>query len=84
MFGNFGEVLSGEQKRALLVSQVDLRALDFEKTERVSIGRTEENDIVLNHPLVSRYHALIEKMGTRFRLKDLNRSMVRFTYFDFT
>ena len=72
MIGDFGEVLSDEQKRALLGSQVDLRALDFEKTERVTIGRTEENDIVLDHPLVSRYHALIEKMGTRFRLKDLN------------
>ncbi|NIW44075.1 MAG: FHA domain-containing protein, partial [Gammaproteobacteria bacterium] len=72
VIGDFGDILSTEQKLALQGAEIDLRALDFEQTDRVTIGRTEENDIVLDHPLVSRYHALIEKMGTRFRLKDLN------------
>jgi ABC-type multidrug transport system ATPase subunit len=49
----------------------EVRPLDFQKMERIAIGRATENDIVLVHPLVSRYHALIERMGTRFRLKDL-------------
>ena len=72
MIGDLGEILSPEKKQAIQGDVIDLRALDFERSERVTIGRTEENDIVLDHPLVSRYHALIEKMGTRFRLKDLN------------
>lgn len=70
--GGFGEVLSPEEKLALQGSMWDFRALDFQKIEKVTIGRNEDNDIVLEHPLVSRYHALIEKMGTRFRLIDLN------------
>ena len=72
MIGDFGDILSAEQRLAIQGVEVDLRALEFEQTDKVTIGRTEENDIVLDHPMVSRYHALIEKMGTRFRLKDLN------------
>ena len=40
--------------------------------ERVSIGRAEDNMIVFKHPLVSRYHAVIERMGTRTRITDLH------------
>ncbi|MEE4195232.1 MAG: FHA domain-containing protein [Anaerolineae bacterium] len=40
--------------------------------ERVTIGRAEDNMITLNHPLVSRYHAVIERMGTRTRITDLH------------
>lgn len=36
--------------------------------ERVSIGRAPDNQIVLDHPMVSRYHAVIERLGTRCRL----------------
>ena len=72
MIGDFGDILSAEQRVAIQGVEVDLRALEFEQTDKVTIGRTEENDVVLDHPMVSRYHALIEKMGTRFRLKDLN------------
>jgi len=72
MIGDFGDILSAEKRVAIQGVQVDLRALDFEQTDKVTIGRTEENDIVLDHPMVSRYHAMIEKLGTRFRLKDLN------------
>ena len=72
IIGEFGDFLSTDEKQAILGSEFDLRALDFETNERISVGRTGDNDIVLDHPLVSRYHALIEKMGTRFRLKDLN------------
>jgi LPXTG-motif cell wall-anchored protein len=71
MMGDLGQFLSPEDRAALRGSKVDLRSLDFEQVDRVTVGRAEDNDIVLDHPLVSRYHALIEKMGARFRLRDL-------------
>ena len=40
--------------------------------ERVTIGRAPDNMINLDHPLVSRYHAVIERMGTRTRIMDLH------------
>ncbi|MBN2048647.1 MAG: FHA domain-containing protein [Anaerolineaceae bacterium] len=40
--------------------------------ERVTIGRDKDNMIVFSHPLVSRYHAVIERMGTRTRITDLH------------
>lgn len=36
--------------------------------DRVSIGRAPDNQIVLDHPMVSRYHAVIERLGTRSRI----------------
>lgn len=40
--------------------------------ERVTVGRADDNTITLNHPLVSRFHAVIERMGTRTRITDLH------------
>ncbi|MCJ7624093.1 MAG: FHA domain-containing protein, partial [Anaerolineaceae bacterium] len=71
MMGEIGEYISREDKISIMGSQVDLRALNFQKMDRITVGRASDNDVVLNHPLVSRYHALIEKMGGRFRLRDL-------------
>ncbi len=49
---------------------LDLSALP--KTgRRITIGRHSSNILVLAHPRVSRYHALIEQFGARFRLRDL-------------
>jgi ABC-type multidrug transport system ATPase subunit/predicted component of type VI protein secretion system len=39
---------------------------------RITIGRHSSNVLVLKHPRISRYHAVIEQFGARFRLKDLN------------
>ena len=39
---------------------------------QITIGRSAENDVFLDDPRVSRRHALIERMGARFRLRDLN------------
>jgi ABC-type multidrug transport system ATPase subunit len=50
---------------------LDMRALP--KTgRRITIGRHSSNVLVLDHPRVSRYHAVIEQYGARFRLQDLN------------
>ena len=46
-------------------------AVDLKGRERITIGRAPDNQIVLDHPQVSRVHALIERMGTRYRIKDL-------------
>lgn len=35
------------------------------------IGRTEENDIILNHPSISRHHAKIVRDGERYTVVDL-------------
>lgn len=39
---------------------------------RITIGRHSSNVLVIEHPRVSRYHAVIEQFGARFRLRDLN------------
>ncbi|NTW37512.1 MAG: FHA domain-containing protein [Syntrophobacteraceae bacterium] len=46
--------------------------LEFNNQDRIVIGRTPDNGVVLNHPTISRYHAVIERMGTRFRITDLH------------
>jgi ABC transport system ATP-binding/permease protein len=48
------------------------RPLNLMGHERVTIGRAPDNQIVFNHPLISRYHAVLERMGTRTRLLDLH------------
>lgn len=49
-----------------------MRPLNLMGHERVAIGRAPDNQIVFDHPQVSRYHAVIERMGTRSRLLDLH------------
>ncbi|MEA2008072.1 MAG: FHA domain-containing protein, partial [Chloroflexota bacterium] len=48
-----------------------IRTMNLDSHERVTIGRARDNHVVLNHPLVSRYHAVFEKVGKRYRIKDL-------------
>jgi pSer/pThr/pTyr-binding forkhead associated (FHA) protein len=40
----------------------------------IHIGRDADNDIVLNHGTVSRYHAIIQVKEHRIRIKDLASS----------
>lgn len=47
------------------------RVLALQAEEAITIGRAPDNTIALDHPQVSRYHALIERLGTRRRIKDL-------------
>jgi len=49
----------------------NVKSLNLTVQDRISIGRSPDNNLILNHPLVSRYHAIIERLGTRFRLHDL-------------
>ncbi|MCD4752178.1 MAG: FHA domain-containing protein, partial [Anaerolineaceae bacterium] len=59
---------------ALLGSQQAQAPINLAGHERVTIGRGTDNMISFEHPLVSRYHAVIERMGTRTRITDLHSS----------
>ena len=65
------QVMSGAEVAALADSQVQ-SSLNLLGLERITIGRAPDNIMVLNHPNVSRYHAVIERMGTRSRIIDLH------------
>lgn len=45
------------------------KSLTMNKT--ITIGRDRINDIVIDDPLASRKHAIIEKIGENFFIKDL-------------
>ncbi|HOT61429.1 MAG TPA: FHA domain-containing protein [Treponemataceae bacterium] len=69
-------------------SPIGKRLESIEKKERVSylmfengkvpivsqikIGRATDNDVVIDHKLASRYHALIQKIKDDYFLKDLD------------
>jgi ABC-type multidrug transport system ATPase subunit len=46
-------------------------AMLFRHKDRLVIGRAPDCDVCLPHPMVSRYHALIEKAQEGLRLRDL-------------
>lgn len=60
------------------MDQIQIHYLDvgiprvFDLHDTTTLGRTEGNDIVLNHPSVSRRHARIEKRGADWWIVDLN------------
>jgi ABC-type multidrug transport system ATPase subunit/pSer/pThr/pTyr-binding forkhead associated (FHA) protein len=45
--------------------------IQFSEKNIIQIGRDASNDVVLDSPAVSRYHAQIERVGQRHRLTDL-------------
>jgi ABC transport system ATP-binding/permease protein len=47
------------------------RMLSMDAEESITVGRAPDNTITFDHPLISRYHAMIERLGTRRRIKDL-------------
>ncbi len=72
----------GGQDPGLMVSMVFLhpsassaaqpaRSISLGSKEKITFGRDVVNDVVLDEPNVSRFHAQIERVGQRFRLKDL-------------
>jgi len=49
-------------------------AIHFHDKTVVTIGRDPGNDVVLDSPVVSRYHAQVERVGQRYRARDLRSS----------
>ncbi|MBC8254794.1 MAG: FHA domain-containing protein, partial [Ardenticatenia bacterium] len=54
--------------------QTRMASLNLKGMDSIAIGRASDNRIVLDHPDVSRRHALIERLGTRYRIRDLKSS----------
>jgi ABC-type multidrug transport system ATPase subunit/pSer/pThr/pTyr-binding forkhead associated (FHA) protein len=50
------------------------RMVRLAERSQVSFGRDPGNDVVLDAPNVSRYHAQIERVGQRYRVRDLRSS----------
>ena len=49
------------------------RRFDLDNTQ-LTIGRGADNDLILNDPMVSRYHAVLKSQGSRYTLIDLGSS----------
>ena len=50
------------------------QTVEFGEKRQLTIGRDDSNDIVLDNPTVSRYHAQVERVGQRYRVRDLRSS----------
>jgi ABC-type multidrug transport system ATPase subunit/pSer/pThr/pTyr-binding forkhead associated (FHA) protein len=59
------------QMSDILQQPVVQHPLELKQTGPLSIGKAGDNDLVLDHPMVSRYHAQIERIGARIQIKDL-------------
>jgi pSer/pThr/pTyr-binding forkhead associated (FHA) protein len=68
--GDEANSLMSPQKRWVLVSP-DGRTFSLGR-DRVTIGRAPENDLVVNEPLLSRQHAVIDFDGQHYLITDLD------------
>lgn len=60
---------------ARLITTIDGQALNIPITIKgIQIGRSRQNDLVLNHPHVSRNHVTLELRGRNVHLRDLGSS----------
>ena len=50
------------------------QVIQFKENKTMTIGRDASNVIVLSAPAVSRFHAEVEKVGQRYRVRDLRSS----------
>jgi ABC-type multidrug transport system ATPase subunit len=57
---------------ALAVEEV--QQVEFGESTQITIGRDASNDVVLDIPVVSRFHAQVERVGQRYRVRDLRSS----------
>jgi ABC-type multidrug transport system ATPase subunit/pSer/pThr/pTyr-binding forkhead associated (FHA) protein len=48
------------------------RSIAFGAQDQLQIGRDADNDVVLEAPIVSRFHAVVERIGQRYRVTDLH------------
>jgi ABC-type multidrug transport system ATPase subunit/predicted component of type VI protein secretion system/F0F1-type ATP synthase membrane subunit c/vacuolar-type H+-ATPase subunit K len=70
MYQSLSRTESSEPRMTQASMITDLQFLDLSGQDRINIGRSEDNSIHFDHPAVSRFHAMIERMGKRFRITD--------------
>ncbi|MGH7888981.1 MAG: FHA domain-containing protein [Thermodesulfobacteriota bacterium] len=60
-------------KQSFVVVTLNNRVIERKKLEKelTTVGRARENDILIDNPSVSRHHAIIQKKGERFAIRDL-------------
>ena len=65
---------SGDTNESDVIETQDgiARTIDLRRRDHASIGRGSDNDLVLNHPQVSRHHAQIRRDGETYTVVDLN------------
>ena len=56
------------------VASEPARDIQFGEKALIQVGRDPGNDVILASPTVSRYHAQFERVGQRFRVRDLRSS----------
>ncbi len=56
------------------VSTSEAQTIHFGEKTVLTIGRDPSNDVVLDTPAISRYHAQVERVGQRYRVRDLRSS----------
>ncbi len=66
-----GSDLVGEPRVLRLLPAGDRNRAEIRVAAGARIGRAEDNEVVIPHPEVSRYHARIELDGTAWRVVDL-------------
>ena len=59
------------QPRLVVFSKEKTWEVSLEEIDNLTIGRTEENQLVIEHPKTSRHHADVTRKGGIFILKDL-------------
>lgn len=65
--------ISSPAARPLPVSAVapPTTSMDMREKTTIRLGRAPDNDLVIQHPQASRYHAVLERTGASYRLTDL-------------
>ena len=67
-----GLMVSLAYRYPLAAGTDETRQIAFGEKTSLQIGRDRGNDVVLDAPTVSRYHAQLERSGQRYRLRDLH------------
>ncbi len=69
--GTFVTLAYNDGSGAIQEAIPDIRPFQLGTTAVVTIGRTPDNMVVLNHPQVSGHHARLERVGSDYKIVDL-------------
>ncbi len=69
--GTFVTLAYNDGSGAIQEAIPDIRPFQLGTTAIVTIGRTPDNMVVLNHPQVSGHHARLERVGSDYKIVDL-------------